>query len=65
MSGYRRDVLRELEVAGYVKLPDRRGKGSHEIWTNGRRNQTVPRKIDDRNLANDIMKQAGIARRFA
>jgi predicted RNA binding protein YcfA (HicA-like mRNA interferase family) len=63
MSSYRRDVLRELETNGYWKLPDR-GKGSHEVWTNGSRNQTVPRKVGDRNLANWIMKQAGIPRRF-
>lgn len=63
MSSYRRDVLQELENAGYRRLPDR-GKGSHEVWTNGRRSQTVPRKVDDRNLANRIMGQAGIDRRF-
>lgn len=64
MSGYRRDVIRELEHNGYWKLPDDRGKGSHEIWTNGKRNQTVPRKLNDRNLANEIMKQAGIRHKF-
>lgn len=62
-AGYRREVLRLLEVNGYRKLPDR-GKGSHEVWTNGKRNQIVPRNIDDRHFANDLMKQAGIAHRF-
>lgn len=65
MTSYRRAVLDELEHNGYRKLPDERGKGSsHEIWSNGTRNQTVPRKVDDRNFANRIMKQAGIRRRF-
>lgn len=64
MASYRRDVQRELENNGYWKLPDR-GKGSHEVWTNGRRNQTVPRKLNDRNLANQILKDSGINRRFA
>ena len=60
---YRRDVLRLLEQHGYRRLP-KRGKGAHEVWTNGKRNQVVPAKIDDRNFANDIMKQAGISHRF-
>jgi predicted RNA binding protein YcfA (HicA-like mRNA interferase family) len=60
---YRRDVLRQLEEAGYRRLP-KRGKGSHEVWTNGQRNQIVPGKIDDRDFANDIMKQAGLPHRF-
>lgn len=63
MTSYRREVLRELEAGGYQKLPDR-GKGSHEVWRKGSHNQTVPRKVDDRNMANDIMKKCGIAHRF-
>jgi predicted RNA binding protein YcfA (HicA-like mRNA interferase family) len=60
---YRRQVLRQLEESGYRRLP-KRGKGAHEVWTNGKRNQVVPGKIDDRDFANDIMKQAGISHRF-
>lgn len=63
MSGHRRGVLHQLEINGYWKLP-KRGKGAHEVWTNGKRNQVVPWKIDDRNHANEIMKQAGIAHKF-
>jgi predicted RNA binding protein YcfA (HicA-like mRNA interferase family) len=63
MSGYRRDVLRLLEENGYRRLP-KRGKGSHEAWSNGKRTQIVPRHINDRNFANDIMGQAGINHRF-
>jgi predicted RNA binding protein YcfA (HicA-like mRNA interferase family) len=60
---YRREVIHHLETSGYKKLPNR-GKGSHEVWRKGERVQIVPHKIDDRNFANDIMKQAGIAHRF-
>lgn len=63
MSGHRREVLHQLELNGYWRLP-KRGKGSHEVWTNGKRNQIVPRNIDDKNFANDLMKQAGIEYRF-
>jgi predicted RNA binding protein YcfA (HicA-like mRNA interferase family) len=61
---YRKAVIDQLESNGYTKLPSRRGKGSHEMWRKGRHVQTVPRHIDDRNFANDIMKQAGINYRF-
>lgn len=64
MSGHRREVLRHLENNGYWRLP-KRGKGSHEVWTNGKRNQVVPRNIDDKNFANDLLRQAGIDHRFA
>lgn len=63
MKGYFRQVIDQLERNGYVRLPHR-GKGSHEVWTNGRRNQVVPRHIDDRDFANKLMKQAGINHRF-
>lgn len=60
---YRRAVIEQLELHHYEKLP-RRGKGSHEAWRKGNHTQLVPRHIDDRNFANDIMKQAGIHHRF-
>jgi predicted RNA binding protein YcfA (HicA-like mRNA interferase family) len=62
-GGYFRAVIDQLERHGYRRLPNR-GKGSHEVWENGQRRQIVPRNIDDRNFANDIMKQAGISHRF-
>lgn len=61
---YRRQVIEQLEANHYIKLPDRRGNGSHEAWRRGNHTQIVPRKIDDRHFANDIMKQAGISHRF-
>ncbi len=63
MSGYRRAVIDQLETNGYQRAP-KRGKGSHEVWQKNGRTQVVPRNIDDRNFANDLMRQAGIAHRF-
>lgn len=63
MRGYYREVVKVLREYGYWQLADR-GKGSHEVWTNGKRNQTVPRHLDSRDMANRILKQAGIAERF-
>lgn len=62
MNGYYALVLTQLKAHGYHFL--RAGKGSHEIWTNGTRNQTVSRNMPSRDMANTIMKQAGIAHRF-
>jgi hypothetical protein len=61
---YRRAVIDQLEINHYKKLSTKRGKGSHEAWKKGNHTQLVPRNIDDRNFANDIMKQAGIKHRF-
>lgn len=62
MNGYYKQVTDELTKAGYKYL--RPGKGSHEMWSNGSRTTTVPRNLMSRHTANDIMKQAGIARKF-
>ena len=62
MNGYYDLVIRELRANGYTFL--RQGKGSHEMWTNGARNQTVSKNTPARQMANEIMKQAGIDRRF-
>jgi len=62
MKGYYRLVIEQLRANGYTFL--RAGKGSHEIWTNGKHNQTVSTNMPARHMANDIMKQAGIAHRF-
>jgi predicted RNA binding protein YcfA (HicA-like mRNA interferase family) len=60
---YRKAVIDQLESNHYKKLP-KRGKGSHEAWQKGSHTQIVPQHVDDRNFANDIMKQAGINHRF-
>jgi predicted RNA binding protein YcfA (HicA-like mRNA interferase family) len=45
---------------------ERQGKGSHEIWFSPITNRTftVPSKIDNRPLANAILKQAGLPKTF-
>jgi len=45
---------------------ERQGKGSHEIWYNPitRRTFTVPANIDNKPLANAILKQAGLPKAF-
>lgn len=62
MNGYYRDVIEQLKRHGYQY--DRPAGGSHEMWTNGKRKQTVSRNMPSRQMANEIMKQAGIAHRF-
>jgi predicted RNA binding protein YcfA (HicA-like mRNA interferase family) len=62
MNGYYNLVVAQLKLHGYSFL--RPGKGSHEIWSNGTRNQTVSKNMPARPMANEIMKQAGIAHRF-
>lgn len=61
---YRKAVLEQLERNGYRKLSTKRGNGSHEAWQRGSHTQIVPRHVDDRHFANDLMKQAGIQHRF-
>lgn len=62
MNGFYEAVKRQLELNGYRYA--RAGKGSHEIWTNDKRNQALSRNMPSRFMANEIMKQAGIAHRF-
>jgi len=44
----------------------RQGKGSHEIWFSPITSQTftVPSNINNRPLANAILKQAGLSKTF-
>jgi predicted RNA binding protein YcfA (HicA-like mRNA interferase family) len=44
----------------------RSGKGSHEIWVNPStgRHVTVPRTTKSRHTANDVLKQAGLPKKF-
>ena len=62
MKGYYPLVIAMLKAHGYTFL--RSGKGSHEIWSNGQRNQTVSINLPARDMANLIMKQAGINHKF-
>ncbi|MDR2543564.1 MAG: type II toxin-antitoxin system HicA family toxin [Treponema sp.] len=64
MAEYEKKVRQVLaENHCYFK---RRGKGDHDIWYSPISNQSFPvdSKIKSRHLANTIMKQAGITRRF-
>lgn len=62
MNGYYSQVIDILRQHGYTLL--RPGNGSHEIWSNGKRRQTVSRNMPSRDMANTIMKQAGIAHKI-
>jgi predicted RNA binding protein YcfA (HicA-like mRNA interferase family) len=62
MAELYRDLVRNLEANGCYLV--RKGKGSHEIWYSpvSNRNLTVPRSTKSRHTANDVLKQAGLAR---
>lgn len=62
MTGYYQAVISVLKDHHYSYL--RPAGGAHEIWTNGKRNQTVSKNMPSRHMANTIMKQAGISHRF-
>lgn len=50
-------VKAELKLLGFYFL--RQGKGSHEIWTNGKLTFPLAVTITSRNMANQILKYAG------
>jgi predicted RNA binding protein YcfA (HicA-like mRNA interferase family) len=62
------DLYRELR--GLLEKADcyyvRAGKGSHEIWYSptAKRAFPVPGGIKSRHTANEILKQAGLPKRF-
>lgn len=62
MNGYYQLVVEQLRLHGYRF--DRAAGGSHEMWTNGERKQTVSKNMKSRDVANTIMRQAGLAHRF-
>ena len=63
MNGYAAEIKRLLLAAGWQKL--RSGKGSHEIWGKpGCRSVTIPHECKPRPLANKILKDCGIDKRF-
>jgi predicted RNA binding protein YcfA (HicA-like mRNA interferase family) len=63
MTSYTRELKKLLRDAGC--RPVRHGKGDHEIWQspNGKR-FPVDSKILSRELANTVLKQAGLQKRF-
>ena len=55
-------VTKELQALGYIYAVN--AKGSHEKWTLGKKTVVVPRNLYSRHTANDILKEAGSAKRF-
>ena len=62
MNGYYSLVIDVLKANGYFFK--RSGNGSHEVWTNGKRNQIVSKNMPSRDMANVIMKQCGLPKAF-
>ena len=64
MADFYRELVSMLRANGFERL--RAGKGSHEIWHNptSRRHVTVPRSTKSRHTANDVLKQAGLPKKF-
>jgi predicted RNA binding protein YcfA (HicA-like mRNA interferase family) len=64
MAKLYRDLTSLLRAAGCELI--RQGKGSHEVWFSPvtKRTFTVPSNIDNKPLANAILKQAGLPKAF-
>ena len=62
MAGYERKVVKFLKNDGYKII--RNPPGSHVIWSKGIIEVSVPAKIPSRHLANEILKDAGIGKKF-
>jgi predicted RNA binding protein YcfA (HicA-like mRNA interferase family) len=64
MADFYREIAAILRENGFELL--RTGKGSHEIWANPITKQqvTVARSTKSRHTANEVLKQAGLPKRF-
>ena len=64
MGDYTRKVKEILSDNGFKF--ERRGKGDHDIWfnSNTKKSISVDGKIKLRTSANEILKEAGIGKRF-
>ncbi len=62
MKSYYPLVKKLLQEKGFSKIGG--GKGSHEMWTDGNQTLTVPHNLYSRHTANDILKDAGIGKKF-
>jgi len=64
VKSYTREVRRLLREAGCELV--RQGHGDHEVWWRPirKRGVTVDSKIMSRHLANETLKQAGLAKAF-
>lgn len=61
MAEWEKMLKKELLKNGFIFA--RSGKGSHVIYTNGGVSVTVPKTVS-RNMANVILKEAGIDKRY-
>lgn len=64
MPTYEKEVRECLKLGGCQFV--RHGKGDHDIWYSpiSNRNITVDSKIKSRHTANEVLKQAGIGKKF-
>ncbi len=64
MADLYRELIAVLRANGFHFA--RSGKGSHEIWLNPttKRSVTVPRSTKSRHTANEVLKQAGLEKKF-
>jgi hypothetical protein len=64
MAGYERQVREYLREQNRHFV--RAGKGDHEIWYSPitKRHVTVDGEIKSRHTANEVLRQAGIGKRF-
>jgi hypothetical protein len=64
MADFYRELVAILRENGCH--PIRSGKGIHEIWFSPITNRpvTVPRTTKSRHTANDVLKQAGLPKKF-
>lgn len=64
MPTFEKEVRQLLVAAGCEFV--RHGKGDHDIWRSpiSNRHFTVDGKIKSRHTANEILKQAGLAKKF-
>ena len=62
MNGYYELIIKALKEQGFFRIEG--GKGSHEKWSNGKHMAIVPFNAKSRFTANQILKDAGISKRF-
>lgn len=64
MPSFENEVRKALREAGCTFV--RQGKGDHEIWQSpiNSRKFTVDAKIKSRHTANEVLKQAGLPKKF-
>ena len=64
MADYTREVRQTLSNNGFYAA--RKGKGDHVIWYNDvtKKTVTVDSEIKSRHSANEVLKKAGLGKRF-